>query len=213
MSTKKSVGLLNDFSNALAQYLFYWGRDVTHPQGNLLCEFGLERYRRKDVFGSSCYKTRYQGDIVELHSFCVGRYSQNTPSLLYTRQDHQCWVYKDDHPPPPGQYNPDLINKSSIENLEAASRSFLEWLLEYESWVSANTHPDYRAKCYASYKRIPESKTWLKPKDGLLWLHEYMHAPSTLSRAKHWKRQRGKPSSTNFKKSSSTNRARANIFK
>ena len=202
MPQKTSTGLLKDFSNALAQYLFYWGRDVTHPQGNLLCKFGLEKYKRKGVSGSSCYKMNYQGDIIELHSFCVGRYSQKKPSLLYTRQDHKCWVYKDDRPPPPGQYNPTLINKSSIEKLEVASRNFLEWLLDYESWVAANTHRDYRTNCYASFKRLPRSRTWLPPQDGLLWLHDYMHKPDTLSRAKDWKRQREKPSPTRFAKPS-----------
>ena len=190
MSVKKSIGLLNDFSNGLGQHLFYWGCDVMHPRGNLLCEFGLERYKHKGISGSSCYKTIYQGDIIELHSFCVGRYSQNTPSLLYTREDRQCWVYKGDHPPLPGQYDPALINKSSIKKLETASRSFLEWWLEYELWISENTHPSYRMKCYNSFKQLTCAKTWLNPKEGLSWLQNYMYTPSTLARTKDWKQQK-----------------------
>ena len=190
MSAKNAVGLLNDFSKGLAQQLFYWGRDVVHPRGNLLCEFGFEKYKRQGVSGSSCYKTSFNGDIIELHSFCVGRYSQNTPSLLYTRQDCQCWVYKDDQPPPPGQYDPDLVNKSSIEKLEVASRNFLEWWLEYELWIADHTHPNYRTKCYTSYKQFGSSKTWLNPQDGLSWLQKYMDSPDTLIRSKHWKKSK-----------------------
>ena len=46
MSAKNAVGLLNDFSKGLGQHLFYWGHDVVHPRGNLLCEFGFEKYKR-----------------------------------------------------------------------------------------------------------------------------------------------------------------------
>ena len=127
MSAQRRVGLLNDYKNAIGQHLFFWGRDVVHPRGNLLREFGLERYTRRGVTGSSCYTMSYQGDIIELHSMCVGRYSQDAPSMLYTRQPHECWIYEDDTPPPPGRYDQSLMTRGSLEKIEAASRSFLAW--------------------------------------------------------------------------------------
>ena len=49
MLASNSIGLLNDFTKALGQQLYFWGCDVRHPQGNLLCEFGLERRKEQGV--------------------------------------------------------------------------------------------------------------------------------------------------------------------
>ena len=200
MQSSPSIGLLNDFSKALGQQLFFWGYDVLYSRGNLLCEFGLNKYKREEASGSSCYTTTFNGDIIELHSLCVGRYSKSKPSLLFTRKHRQCWVYDDNAPPVPGHYDPSLINKSSIEIIDAATRSFLEWWLEYESWISKVTPTEYRINCYHAYKRFTKSKSWLPPQDGLAWLQRYMHDPSTLSRAKHWKRNKKRKSVHPFPK-------------
>ena len=84
MSTTNSLGFLKDLSDALGQQLFFWGCDVTHPRGNLLCTFGLERCKHKNLTVSSYYRTIYKNDIIELHSLCVGRYSQQSPSFLHS---------------------------------------------------------------------------------------------------------------------------------
>ena len=182
-------------SNALGQQLFFWGRDVIHPRGNLLCEFGLERFKHKGVTGSSCYRTIFQNDIIELHSLCVGRYSQDTPSFFYTRQYRRCWVYEDEKPPIPGQYEKDLLNKKSFDKIEIASRNFLEWWLLYESWIESTIGIEYRNECYRSYRNLSRSKAWLQPSDALSWLQKYMESPNRVPRAKNWNR---KPKSNTF---------------
>ena len=158
MRAKNSIGLLKDLSNALGQQLFFWGCDVMYSEGNLLCEFGLERYKPEGIRGSSCYRTTYNDDIIELHSLCVGRYSQNTPSLFYTRQYRKLWVYEDKTPPIPGYYEEDLLNKKALDKIEIASRSFLEWWLEYETWIEMTIGLDYRYKCYRAYRSLSKSK-------------------------------------------------------
>ena len=190
MQSSQSIGLLNDFSKALGQQLFFWGCDVLHSKGNLLCEFGFHKFKRKGVSGSSCYRIDFNGDIIELHSLCVGRYSKSSPSLLFTRRHRQCWVYNDNLPPLPGKYDSSLIDKSSIERIDTANRNFLEWWLEYESWISTVTPLEYRANCYRAYKRFTKSKIWLHPDDGLPWLQRYMHDPGNLPRAKQWKQRK-----------------------
>ena len=189
MLAPNSIGLLNDFTKALGQQLYFWGCDVTHPNGNLLCEYGLERRKNEGVKGSSCYRLVYQGDIIELHGLCVGRYSKDKSSFLYTRKHRRCWIYEDSKPPLPGSYNKNLIKNKSIHQIEMASRRFLEWWLEYESWISTQTHPSYRNQCYRSYRKLPKAKLWLQPNDALSWLQHYMDSPSTLKRAKNWKKQ------------------------
>jgi len=189
MVAKNSIGLLNDLSNALGQQLFFWGRDVMYSEGNLLCKFGLERYKPEGITGSSCYRTTYKDDIIELHSLCVGRYSQNTPSLFYTRQYRKLWVYEDKKPPIPGYYEEDLLNKKALDKIEIASRSFLEWWLEYETWIEMTIGLDYRYKCYRAYRSLSKSKPWLQPREGLSWLKCYMDSPNTVPRAKKWNKR------------------------
>ena len=188
MLAPNSIGLLKDFTNALGQQLFFWGCDVTHPGGNLLCKYGLERQKTAKIEGSSCYRTVYKGDIIELHGLCVGRYSKQNPSFLYTRRYRSCWVYDDSKPPLPGQYDKNLIIKKPLAQVEVASRLFLEWWLDYEAWVAANTRSDYRKKCYRSFRKLSSAKTWLRPTDATSWLQTYMDSPATLKRAKKWKR-------------------------
>ncbi|MGC6508846.1 MAG: hypothetical protein ACON4U_10545 [Myxococcota bacterium] len=188
MTVQITNGLLNDFSNALGQYLFFWGCDAVHHQGNLLCEYGFERHKKPNVSGSSCYRTTFETDIVELHSLCVGRYSKEKPNLLFTRKYRQCWVYTDDVPPFPGQYDPSLVVKNSFDLTIIASLRFLEWMLDYENWIMENTQSNYRSSCFASFKKIPKSRTWLHPSDGMSWLKKYKENPADLTRAKRWKK-------------------------
>ena len=186
MTTQNSLGLIKDISNALGQQLFFWGCDIVHSRGNLLCEYGLDRKKHKGVTGSSCYRTTYKNDILELHGLCVGRYSQHAPSFFYTRQYRKCWVYEDSKPPLPGHYDYSLINKHAIDKIEVASRRFLAWWLEYESWIVSTTSPDYRNKCYRSYRSLPKSKHFLPPDETLSWLQNYMDHPDQVPRAKNW---------------------------
>ena len=188
MLAPDSIGLLNDFAKALGQQLYFWGCDVVHPGGNLLCEFGLERQKKEGVTGSSCYRIQYKSDIIELHSLCVGRYSKNNASFLYTRKYHRCWIYEDSKPPLPGFYDEKLIKKKPIQEIELAGRRFLEWWLEYEAWIATKKSPAYRNKCYRSFRKLPQSKSWLQPDDAIAWLQHYMDSPSSLQRAKNWKK-------------------------
>ena len=189
MLATNSVGLLNDFTKALGQQLYFWGCDARHPRGNLLCEFGLERRKEEGVKGSSCYSMPYKGDLIELHGLCVGRYSKQNPSFLYTRQYKRCWVYEDSNPPVPGSYNKELINTKSIERLEQASRGFLEWWLEYESWITTHTNATYRQRCHKIFRRKSKTNSWLKPPDAQAWLQQYMDSPATLQRSKRWNKK------------------------
>ena len=66
-----------------------WGRDVLHPEGNLLIRFGLQRFREPGQFGSSRYRCHWAGRTVELHSTCVGIYGDESPGIVFLRA-HRC---------------------------------------------------------------------------------------------------------------------------
>ncbi|MCT4641240.1 MAG: hypothetical protein N4A33_03015 [Bacteriovoracaceae bacterium] len=182
-------GLINDFKNALGQQLYYWGRDVAYPKHNLLCEFGLKKYESNGKGSKTCYKMKFNNDIIELHQLCIGLYCADKTSFIFTRQYRRCWNYNDSKPPLPGYYNKKLISTTPIDQLEISCRKFAQWLFEYEIWISKNTPPSYREDCFKSYKRIPKSKLWLPPSIALEWLKIFKDSPRTLERSKEWKRQ------------------------
>jgi hypothetical protein len=193
MLNSKSIGLLNDFTKALGQQLYFWGCDIEHPRGNLLCEFGMDRLESESIKSTSRYRMDFNGDLIELHGLCVGRYSKKLPSFLYTRQFRRCWVYGDSKPPLPGQYNKELITTNSFTSLEGASLQFLEWWLEYELWISRNTDPSYRKECFNTFKKLPKSNAWLHPDIALSWLQQYRDSRSNLKRSREWKREYSVP--------------------
>lgn len=184
-----SQGLINDFTSALGQQLYYWGCDVVYSQNNLLSRFGLKKCKSNGKGSDSCYRMEFKDDIIELHQLCVGRYSQDNLGFLFTRQYRRCWTYQSSSPPLPGFYDKDLIEPLSIIETEKSCRKFAEWLIEYESWIKKNTPPSYREYCYKSYRKIPKSKSWLPPSIALDWLKKFVDSPRTLERSKDWKRR------------------------
>lgn len=182
-------GLIRDFTNALGQQLYFWGRDVIHPDGNLLCEYGLDRRKSEGLDKTSCYRMSHGGDLIELHGVCVGLYSSKYPSLLFTRFPRRCYIYDDHRPPPPGFYSRGLMRCGPADQLEQACQRFLEWWLGYEAWIAERTDKNYRDRCYRAFGKLPKSKPWLPPSLALKWLQAYRDTPENHTRARTWKRQ------------------------
>ncbi len=189
MQHSRTTGLFNDFTNALAQQLFFWGQDVIHPDGNLLCKYGFEKRKSHGKQSTSCYRISFEGDTIELHGLCVGSYSYDRPSFLFTRYPHRCWIYEGEKTPAPGMIDKNKMNGKTTKELEAAAKRFLAWLLDYEDWITLNTEENYRKNCYKLYKKMPTSKVWLEPDMALSWLKNYFHMSHDLKRAKQWKHQ------------------------
>ncbi|MDF1756182.1 MAG: hypothetical protein P1U89_25570 [Verrucomicrobiales bacterium] len=185
----ESRGVLRDFNNALGQQLFFWGRDVIHSDGNLLSEYGFERRKSEGLEGTSCYRLPYEGDIIELHGACAGRYSRKGSGFLYIRNRRRCFLYRGFEPPAPGLYIEENLNDEPIDRLIAESRKFLKWWLEYESWISTITAPSYRDNCYRAFRKLPKSRPWLPPHLGQRWLLKYAESPEHVRRAKTMKNE------------------------
>ncbi|HYF36735.1 MAG TPA: hypothetical protein VD994_15680 [Prosthecobacter sp.] len=49
--------LLGDFTKALRQQMFFWGRDVM-AQGKLLLQYGFQKFASPGLQGTSCYRLR-----------------------------------------------------------------------------------------------------------------------------------------------------------
>lgn len=183
-------GLLRDFTDALGQQLFFWGRDVIHPDGNLLCEYGMDRRKSEGIDATSCYQIPFEGDTIELHGACVGRYSKTNPGLIYIRNRRRCFLFHGDSPAIPGFYNSDQLSGGPIIDLYHESVKFLRWWLEYEAWIATATAPGYREHCYRKYRKLPDPRLWLTPTLGQRWLEKFAFEPiENVQRAKAWKKQ------------------------
>ncbi len=189
LSHSAKVGLLRDFTDALGQQMFFWGRDVLHPRGNLLCHFGFDRRQSEGLDGTSCYRVDFDGDFIELHGACVGRYSRDSDGFLFIRNRKGCFLYQSEEPPAPGFYAREYLRSTPATDLFEASLKFLQWWLEYEAWVDQVTERGYRDRCYRMFGKLPKSKPWLTPDQARKWLQGYAKSPETLRRARHWKNE------------------------
>lgn len=189
LSNSAKLGLLRDFTDALGQQMFFWGRDVLHPRGNLLCHFGFDRRKSEGLDGTSCYRMDYDGDLIELHGACVGRYSKEKSGFLFVRNRKGCFLYESDEPPAPGFYAKEYLRSAPIDEMFDASLKFLRWWLEYETFINQATERGYRDRCFRMFRKLPKSKPWLVPDQARKWLRSYADSPENLSRAKSWKAQ------------------------
>lgn len=169
--------------------MYFWGRDVVHPSGNLLCHFGFERRASEGLDGTSCYRLEFDGDLIELHGACVGRYAKDGDGFLFIRRRRSCLLYSSGEPPTPGFYAEEFLRRGSAEEIHAASCRFLDWWLEYERWIASVTKAGYRDRCHQLFAKLPKSKPWLPPGASVRWLKEYAAEPTRSRRAREWKRE------------------------
>ena len=178
--------LLRDFTILLGQQMYFWGRDVVHPRGNLLCESGFERRRSEGLDGTSCYR-RPSGEhaVIELHGACAGFYSSEAssgPSFLYIRNRQRCFLYSDDAPPAPGLYSAETLRFGPAKDLYFASLKFLDWWLEYEEWIAGEVGTAWRERCHNAFASLPASRASLPPAELVLWLSQYRNNPGKINR-------------------------------
>lgn len=177
--------LMRDFTDALAQQMYFWGRDVIHPSGNLLVAHGFDRRKSEGLDGTSCYRKALDEGYIELHGACAGWYPDDTgePGFLYIRTRRRCYLYDGTEPPAPGFYSDDLLRTTPGADLLERSRRFLAWWLDYERWIAEVTGPGYRGACHRTFAKLPKSTPWLPPAAGLDWLRRFHRDPVRAGRA------------------------------
>lgn len=143
MPASRLRALPRDYTDLLGQQMFFWGRDVIHPRGNLLCENGFEKRKSEGLEGTSCYRKHLEeGGFIELHGACAGFYDPENSAktgFLYIRNRSRCFLFSADEPPAPGFYSPDTLGYGPALDLYNASLRFLDWWLEYENWIEKET--------------------------------------------------------------------------
>jgi len=164
------------FMRGMEQQMWFLGQDVRHG-GNLLCRHGFAPFRSGPQ-GSSRYRLGWQGNLIELHSFCAGLYRTGAPGFLYIRGKFNAYRYEAAEPPDPECFcrAPLAIpeHTRADDPFFSALTLFLRWLEEYETWLNQLVGPEYRAGLF------PHCPTpWLPPEEARRWLCRFSEQPLT----------------------------------
>lgn len=182
---RQSRGFVNDFTNALGQQMFFWGRDVLH-EGNLLLAYGFEKRRSPGLQGTSCYRVPWREGFVELHGACAGWYGEKSvsPGFLFVRSDKRCYAHRLSSAVIPGRHDHASLSSGNAKEVLEAGRTFASWLVHYEEWILSFCCEKHRQECFRMFSRLPTSRPWLPPEKALPWLSQLARGSSQLQRAR-----------------------------
>lgn len=156
----------------MEQQLWCWGKDIEHPNENLLMRFGFERHRDQSTADrSTCYRLDHDQFHVALWGFGMFFGRRELGGLFVNRFEFcPSWapveslsltIYWPDELPvfarPRGK--PQWQSARKLWNLSQL------WIAEYEDWVRVTAGLDYRRECVDN---------WLRPfvhaeKTGAAW--------------------------------------------
>lgn len=181
---------IRDLANGIQQQMFFWGQDVSRPDGNFLVAQGFERSPSLGAKGTSRYRLPWQNGHIELYGSCAGWYGSEG-GFTFIRPRRRCGLWlSGTETPIPGTWQPELIGKAASNNdLHLASHPFLDWVISYEHTVLEHFGNSYREANYWKYGKVPKAKAWLEPKAALQWLQCFRQTPEQLTRPKHFSYQ------------------------
>ncbi|MFD2255210.1 hypothetical protein ACFSSA_00850 [Luteolibacter algae] len=178
-----------DLESALRQQMFYWGMDASFWSGNLFLEKGFSKSPSRGLQGTSCYSLPWKDGSIELHGACAGWYNADgNDGFIYIRTYERCFHWHGNNLPVPGDWEADSLSPLDLEKSMNLLSPFLEWWLDFESFVHNRTERTYRKKCFKKYKSLPKARPWLKPHAGMAWLQSLLNDPLSVSRAKKFNR-------------------------
>lgn len=185
ISTTPSPCFFGDLAEGIQQQMFFWGRDVLHPAGNLLVGAGFSRSPSTGIKGTSCYRRKWQGGHLELYGSCAGWYGA-AGGFVFIRPKRRCLVWRSSESTPvPGRWQDDLIDRrAGRDELYRKSAPFLDWLLSYEETLFDRFGPRYRERQFREFARVPKAKCWLPPAQARNWFRTFRESPEALVRPK-----------------------------
>jgi hypothetical protein len=137
-----------------------WGRDIWHPQGNLLIRHGFERFGVPEgKEGSNFYRLRIdEAREITLWGFGVLYSNAEKEGIFIKRYEFYPMLFetaKIDLPVFKGDQLPIRRLPKSDEEINFAARlnaELIEWILEYESWIEKTCGKSWRVKCLTEWQ-------------------------------------------------------------
>ena len=145
----------------MEQQVWCWGRDVEHPDGNLLMDFGFERHRDPGPEDrSTCYRLDRDPLHVSLWGFGMFFGCRDLGGLYLDRFDF-CPKWAPIESLSLAIHRPDELpvfaqpqGRLQWQRARKLWKSSLLWIANYETWVNATVGLDYRRECV---------ELWLRP--------------------------------------------------
>ena len=178
-SPKQAVGLprLRSVESAklIEHQMYFWGRDVLHPDGNLLVAAGCQTFRRTECSHAvRCYRLKTSAALITLHSTGVSLQPMDgSPGVAFLRPTHRLYHLSEGTLPLP-------YDKNALRSLRGilprefpqALTTLLAFVQAYEGWAADQWLPE--GSRLAAWREQKSSATkgvrWLKPQDSLQWL-------------------------------------------
>lgn len=144
----------------MEQQLWCWGRDVEHPNGNLLIKFGFERHRDCNTEDrSTCYRLDQDQLHVSLWGFGMF-FGQRELGGIYLNRFDFCPYWAPIESISLAIHWPDELpvfarpnGKSQWQRARKVWKSCLLWIAQYETWVRSNVGTAYRRECVEDWLR------------------------------------------------------------
>lgn len=177
--------LFRDLATGMHQQMFFWGRDVIHPEGNLFEQTGFEKRPSEGLQGTSCYRRPWQDGHIELHGSHAG-WLTRSGGMFFVRPLSRVVRWLDDSPPIPGEWPRERYSRRLDTELYKVACPFLDWWLEHEAEVLRLFGAVYREDCHQKYKSLPRARAWLRPETARRWVTGLRDRPEKLPRARRF---------------------------
>lgn len=140
---------------------WFFGRDIWHPQGNLLVRCGFERCGASEGHaGSNCYRLRREEPFeINLWGFGIFFGDASLGGIFIKRYDFRprllgigklnAPVFKSEHLPPSRRPREDYEMKTARH----LTGDFIRWVLRYEDWIEKTCGKSWRRKCLREWDK------------------------------------------------------------
>ena len=177
--------LLKDCADGFYQQMYFWGKDVTHPEGNQLEAYGFIKSQSQGIKGTSCYTYQSNSKTIELYGSCAGYYSEQS-NIVFLRPRNRFYEWLPQHKLVAGRWSQNDLHTHDADAMFAAMTPFLKWWLTYEQWILDHHGAHYREQCFTEWSKVNRKLTWLTPQAAIAWVTEFLEKKDLHVRPKHF---------------------------
>lgn len=139
---------------------WFFGRDIHHPQGNLLIRYGFERCTAAEKTGSNCYRLRGEEPFeINLWGWGIFFGSDALGAIFIKRFDFRPRLFENGklHAPvfksetlPPNRLPREDFEVKTARHLTV---DFIRWIVRYEDWIENECGKSWRRKCLREWDK------------------------------------------------------------
>lgn len=133
---------------------WFFGRDIMHPDGNLLTQYGFKRLKAPKKAGTNRYRIEIDRSVeIDLWGFGLFYGDKRLGGLFIRRYDFSpqrfetgklgTRIFKSEQLP----CNRRPVTGVEIDAVKQLTRRAVEWILVYEAWIEEVCGKEWRRKC------------------------------------------------------------------